>query len=243
MRTSRHYVRFAFLALLVFTFPEHSPAQIPTVEDVLGKSMAYHDPQGVWGRFDGSFAILMETPDKPDRLSHIRIDQPRSYFGIRIVQDGEETELELSPGDCRLRYNGSETFSEEVAEKHRLTCERARLWRDYYSYLYGLPMKLRDPGTLIVPRVERREFHGATYWVVQVTYDPETGSDTWFFYFEPKTFALAAYQFYHDPAKNDGEYILLQGEAEVGGMRLPKRRSWYTNKDNRHLGTDILEAD
>jgi hypothetical protein len=77
--------------------------------------------------------------------------------------------------------------------------------------------------------------------VLKVSYDPETGSDTWYFYFNPETYALAAYQFYHDPAKNDGEYILLEGEAEVGGMRLPKRRSWYTNKERRFLGTDILQ--
>jgi hypothetical protein len=76
--------------------------------------------------------------------------------------------------------------------------------------------------------------------VLKVTYDPEKGSDTWYFYFDPKTYALAAYQFYHDPAKNDGEYILLEGEAEVGSMRLPKRRSWFTNKEDRFLGTDLL---
>ena len=125
--------RFACLAIFLFPFQQAVLAQSPTVEEVLAKSMAYHDPQGVWGRFDGSFSIRMETPDKPDRLSHIRMDQPRSYFGIRIVQDGVETEWNLREGNCQLRYNGSETFSEELALTYRLTCERARMWRDYYS--------------------------------------------------------------------------------------------------------------
>jgi len=240
MRPSYTSVRFYILALLPIALLQYSFAQTRSAEEILGKSIAYHDPQGVWGRFDGSFSIRMETPDKPDRISNIRIDQPHSFFGIRILQEGVETELNLGDGDCQLLYNGTETFSEEVAQKYRLTCERARLWRDYYSYLYGLPMKLRDPGTHLDPRVERREFHGVSYWVLRVSYDPETGSDTWYFYFNPETLALEAYQFYHDPAKNDGEYILLEGEAQVGGMRLPKSRSWYTNKENRFLGTDIL---
>ena len=233
--------RAAFLTLFLLTCSWHLSAQAPTAAEILGKSIAYHDPQSVWGRFDGSFSILMETPDKPDRLSYIRLDQPRSHFGIRIVQDGVETELELRRGDCTLRYNGSETFSEEVASTYRLTCERARMWRDYYTYLYGLPMKLHDPGAHLDPRVERKEFHGKSYWVLRVTYDPETGSDTWYFYFDPQTFALEAYQFFHDEAKNDGEYILLEGEAMAGSMRLPKKRSWYTNKEHRFLGTDILQ--
>ena len=240
MRPILPSLSLACLAFLLSGLARVAHAQTPTAGDILQKSLAYHDPQGTWGRFDGGFTIQMETPDKPVRTSHIKIDQPASYFGIRIVQDGAETELELQKADCRLRYNGSEDFSEEVADEYRLTCERARLWRDYYSFLYGLPMKLHDPGTNLDPKVERRAFHGKTYWVLRVTYDPETGSDTWYFYFNPETFALSAYQFFHDPAKNDGEYILLEGEAQVGGMRLPRTRKWYTNQGDRYLGTDTL---
>lgn len=234
-------IRLIYLAFLFHLLPAGLAAQAPTAAYVLQKSIAYHDPQGEWGRFDGSFTIQMETPDKPDRLSHIRIDQPRSYFGIRIVQDGVETELSLANGQCRLRYNGSESFSEEVASTYRLTCERARLWRDYYSYLYGLPMKLKDKGTHLDPKVGSRSFNGKEYLVLKVTYDKEVGEDTWYFYLDPVTYALEAYQFFHDEAKNDGEYILLEGEAKVGGMRLPKKRSWYTNKEHLFLGTDSLQ--
>jgi len=240
MRTSFPAARFTCQAFLLFAFPLCAYAQPPTAEEILARSIAYHDPQGVWGRFDGSFSIRMETPDKPDRMSHIRIDQPRSSFGIRIVQDGVETELSLDQGECRLRYNGSESFSEEVATTHRLTCERARLWRDYYSYLYGLPMKLKDAGTVLAPLVPTKVFKGKEYRVLKVTYDKSVGKDTWYFYLDPDTYALKVYQFFHDEAKNDGEYILLEGEAQIGGMRLPKKRSWYTNTGDRYLGTDIL---
>ncbi len=240
MRYVSSLIRFLYLAMLFMGLPAGVAAQAPSADEVLQKSIAYHDPQGEWGHFSGAFSIRMETPDNPDRQSYIRIDQPRSFFGIRIRKEGQETELELNRGNCHLRYNGSLTFSEELAKKHQLTCERARLWRDYYSYLYGLPMKLGDPGTQIDPKVERRNFKGSLYWVLKVSYDPETGSDTWYFYFDPQTYALAAYQFYHDPAKNDGEYILLEGEAHVGKMRLPRIRKWYTNQSGKYLGTDTL---
>jgi len=115
------------------------------------------------------------------------------------------------------------------------------MYRDYYSYLYGLPMKLRDPGTRISPKVEKRSFHGKEYWVLEVRYEPEVGQDLWYFYFNPDTYALEAYQFYHDKDKNDGEYILLEGEDRLGGMRLPKIRTWYTNKEEKLLGTDTLQ--
>ena len=102
-------------------------------------------------------------------------------------------------------------------------------------------MKLRDPGAILSTKVQEVTFHGMRLLALEVRYAPETGSDLWYFYFDPATYALRAYQFYHDKAKNDGEYILLEGEVEVGGMRLPEKRSWYYNKDDQFLGTDVLQ--
>jgi len=52
---------------------------------------------------------------------------------------------------------------------------------------------------------------------------------------------MIGYRFYHDESANDGEYILLEGETTDGSVRLPKRRTWYTHKDDRLLGTDVLD--
>ena len=51
---------------------------------------------------------------------------------------------------------------------------------------------------------------------------------------------MEVYQFYHDEAKNDGEYILLTDILEVNGINMPKTRAWYYNKNNDYLGTDVL---
>lgn len=66
------------------------------------------------------------------------------------------------------------------------------------------------------------------------------GSDTWYFYLNRETPALVGYRFFHDEAKGDGEYILLDGEVADGGLRLPRQRAWYTNQERKHLGTDTL---
>ena len=52
---------------------------------------------------------------------------------------------------------------------------------------------------------------------------------------------MIGYRFYHDESANDGEYILLEGETTDGTVRLPKSRTWYTHKDDRLLGTDVLD--
>ena len=106
-------------------------------------------------------------------------------------------------------------------------------------------MKLRDPGTIISEAVETKNFKGKDYLVLKTSYDKGVGTDVWYFYFNPKTYAMEVYQFFRTDedgnAKLDtGEYILLNEEAIVNGIKMPKVRAWYYNKDDTYLGTDTL---
>jgi phosphoserine aminotransferase len=101
-------------------------------------------------------------------------------------------------------------------------------------------MKLKDEGTIIHNKVERKTFKGKQYLVLKATYKKEVGKDTWYFYFNPKTFAMEVYQFFHDESKNDGEYILLTEEETIKGVKMPKNRAWFMNKEDTYLGTDVL---
>ena len=101
-------------------------------------------------------------------------------------------------------------------------------------------MKLKDPGTIIDPKVTAIDFDGQKSLALRVTYEEAVGKDIWYFYFHPETYALIGYRFYHDESKNDGEYITLEGEESLSSLRLPKIRKWYTHKENKFLGADIL---
>ncbi|MDB4303987.1 DUF6503 family protein, partial [Desulfosarcina sp.] len=80
------------------------------------------------------------------------------------------------------------------------------------------------------------------YLVLKATYDETVGSDIWYFYFDPETYAIEVYQFFHDESKNDGEYILLTEKETISNIKIPKNRAWYTNKEDKLLGTDILKT-
>ena len=101
-------------------------------------------------------------------------------------------------------------------------------------------MKLKNPGTYLDRKVYRKTFKEKVYEVLRVTYKEAVGKDTWYFYFDPETYALEVYQFYHDEENNDGEYIILSGLEEIKGIKMPKIRAWYYNKDDKYLGTDTL---
>jgi len=209
-------------------------------EELLNKSISYHDPNNDWNEFKGVLNITMTRPDRSKRNSEVEIDILRSYFRAKVLQDKNIVEQIVENDLCRVTLNGKSSFSEDEIKKHRLTCAFAKKMRNYYTYLYGLPMKLKDPGTIIHPEVTNKSFKGKEYLVLKVDYKEPVGKDSWYFYFNPQSYALEVYQFFHDESKNDGEYILLSEEKEINGIKMPKIRSWFYNEKDKFLGTDTL---
>lgn len=228
---------FIFIFLVIGSFAQ---AQGISGTQLLDSAISYHDPNGNWKAFKGKLWIEMETPSSSLRKTVLELDLPANYFKSTVTKDALTVTSELDRGKCRLLLNGSNKIAPKLKDSLKITCDRAKMMKDYYTYLYGLPMKLKDPGTILDPNVVRKNFKGKEYLVLKVGYDKEVGSDTWYFYFDPKTYALEVYQFYHDERKNDGEYILLSEAISVNGIAIPKKRAWYYNKDDKYLGTDIL---
>ncbi len=230
------------LYLLLFLVGSQGIAQKISGPELLEKAIKFHDPQGTWETFSGKLKVIMETPNNPNRDSDITIDLPKQYFYVKAKSGKNTTEYTMDKDVCAMRFNGDKNPADSIKKKYRLSCERAKLYKNYYTYLYGLPMKLKDPGTIIDDEVTKKKFKGKEYLVLKVTYTKEVGKDTWYFYFDPKTYAMEVYQFYHDESKNDGEYILLSGIETINAIKMPKKRAWYMNKDDKYLGTDILKT-
>ena len=237
----KHPIIYMLIALLFLSCEKEI-----TSEQLLENAIAYHDPNDKWNSFNSSFHITMETPDAPNRESDITINNLENAFYLKAVRDTTTIEYKLRGNDCNIALNRNTQFSEDEAKAHNLNCDRAKMYRNYYSYLYGLPMKLKDPGTHIDETVERKTFKGKEYLILKVTYDESVGSDIWYIYFNPETYAMEVYQFFkkddNGNQNNDsGEYILLTDEMVVNDIKMPKVRAWYYNKDDTYLGTDILK--
>ncbi len=226
--------RIIFIALIGI---QSICAQSFTGEQLLEKAIQYHDPLGNWDTFQGDFKVVLEMPDKPNRESTITIDLPQEYFKVSTTQDGKVSFREIKNKHCRF---STETKEVKEAVLGSNECDRTTMFKNYYTYLYGLPMKLADQGTRINELVVRKTFKNKEYLVLRVTYDEAIGSDIWQFYFNPETYAMEVYQFFKGEDETTGEYILLTGELEVNGIKMPKDRAWFYNKNDGYLGTDKL---
>lgn len=199
--------------------------QSPKEEKLTGpmliqKSIAYHDPAGKWATWNAEFVIQDSLPPGREARNYsFSIDNSQGKFGYQIA--GLEFQV---IGDSLQLIEGE-------VEK-----ERSMRMRNYYTYLWGLPMKLSDAGTTIEDSVRSEVLNGKTYQVVRVPYE----KDIWYFYLDPVTYRMEAYKFYQDEPNLKGEIIYLDGEYEVDGVKIPQNRTWYRTETPEFLGTDQL---
>lgn len=229
-----------------FLFITLSYSQTLTGNQLLDKAISYHDPNNNWSTFNSKLNITMQVPNKSNRDSEIHINLPKGRFYLKAIQDKLTTEYTLEKEKCTIKLNGKSDLDEKTLNTNNLSCDRGTLYKNYYTYLYGLPMKLKDSGANINQKIERKTFKGKEYFVLEVNYDKAIGTDLWYFYFNTKTYAMEIYQFFKTDdkgkqKKETGEYILLTSEEVINSIKMPKTRAWYYNKDDQYLGTDILK--
>lgn len=209
-----------------------------TGPELVDRSIKFHDPDGLWSTLQTQINFEETRPSGGVRKTNIYIDNLNGHFCMSREIEGHNITRHIVNNECSYEVDDNSNYSESEADQYKLVDDRSYTMRDYYLYLWGMPMKLKDPGTIIHETVEEAKFNGEQTFKVKVTYEAETGSDTWYFYFRPENAQLVGYQFFHDESINDGEYITLGDSEPLSGMIIPNQRAWYFNKDNKHLGTD-----
>lgn len=240
----RSISRFWLLGSLLLAVMTSCSTEI-TAPFALQQSIAYHDPSTEWTTFNDTLRIVATRPEGGYRHSTLHIDVARGIFSIRDSTADRVIWNRWTPDSCRVTLNGSSDFSPQIRDSLHLTCARLDLLKDYYTFLYGLPMKLTDRGVKVVDTVLTKSFQGTDYVVLEARFADGKGEDVWFLYLNPLSYRMEVYQFYETDDSGQilpktGEYVLLDGEFFVGGMNLPKERRWYTNADDTFLGKDVL---
>ena len=232
-----HYVRMNERSLREWS---RTAVELPA-DTLLARSIRYHDPTGAWGSTVHRLQLAESRPGGSTRHTRLSLFPGEVDFDLTQTRGRDKIQLRRNGATYSFSHQGRTNIPAEDRERLNLTPERVDLLRDYYTYLFGLPMKLRDAGTRIDPTVHTVWFNDAEVYELRVEYSPDKGDDVWFFYFDPETYALTGYAFYHKKdGPGTGEYIILDGEALVDKMRLPAERHWYYTHNNLYLGTDEI---
>lgn len=216
-----HKVLVILLAIVFISCQDQSPK---SATDILDRSIVYHDPEGLWKDFKYELNFVADLPDSTQRMTKVQIDLPKRYF--RYLRSSANADLGIKGDSC---FN---------ATSDTVDCTAIKRIRNYYTYLWGLPMKLKDPGTDLDPNFTESTFEDQPVYRLKVTYPNEV----YYFSFDKETYQLIGEEFYKDEATNRGEKMIRGGEVDLNGLKLPETRAWYNTHDSLYLATDKLES-
>ncbi len=236
------FVVIATLTLITLSFTKINQnrtkiQEVSNAKELIQKSIAYHDQKGNWKNFEATI-IANTTFQEPkrkgqERTTELYFNNKNGEFKIYSKSPTIEYRGEIGKDTC---YNSAlNELSEEVASKYKsvLSCDGISFYKNYYSYLIGMPMKLEDNQAIINDTLFERTYNNVAYDVVKVNYEPLDKSPVWYFYFDKNTHAFELSKFTSREDENKGgEYIIYNNEEKVNDIILKTQQVWLYNTPN-----------
>jgi hypothetical protein len=216
MKTSLLHFLFILTTLM-------SCSNVPTSsQDIINRSIAFHDVNNNWKAFDQQlkFESRFSFNDSIPEELHLSFKTANNYF--RYMNTDRKVDLEYFADSC-------------ISHTPEGNCNGYSWTSKFYPYIWGLPMKLRDPETQVQSNFKPTVFNGFKTWKIQVNYEAE---NFWFF-FDQLDYQLRGFKFLKNDSSGKGEIIVLKDLVEVDGILLPKHRTWL-HKDSSLIGTNEL---
>lgn len=228
------------LALLLSGMLSFAKGQILSGPELIDRAIAFHDPEGQWNVLNAHFLVQSIRPGEQEVTHVFQLRNGENFFQLIRAMHGKEVLIRVDRGACYAEINGNPQLSSEEIESFQLQCDQILFLRNYHLYTLGLPMKLLDPGAIIQEKAQVMLFQDQVCYEVKVEYEPEVGTDVWYFYVNPNDYSLSGCRFHPVDQPDKGEYIRFQDWVSIGKLRLPKIRSWYAFRDDSYLGTDEI---
>ncbi|MEM9528098.1 MAG: DUF6503 family protein [Bacteroidota bacterium] len=211
-----------------------------TAEELIKRSQAWHDPEHKWSTWRDTLRIVEPRTRNLKRATVVVLDNTKQSFYFERAYGEDLITYRVHPNGCEFTVNGNANPIAAQREKHRLSCERGAGYQGFYTFLYGLPMSLNSSTWTASGLPQKLKLRGTTYWALYLTVEGAPFSDQWCLYFDLDTYALSAYEFLPAEDSNlEGDYLILHGTLEKGGVKFPRLRNWYARSNDAFLGSDV----
>ncbi len=209
-----------------------------SAQDVLRRSLQFHDPEEQWGRLGLRFIIDEPRIGFPERQSEVLIGEAGKRFELLREYEDIAVVRGMAGDSCYFLVDSLSVAPSDAATigRYRLQCERTVGFRNFYRLLNGLPMSLFQPNVALGEEVQTTTVGPYPCYRLTARLNQEGVSEEWAFFFDQTTFQLRGYGY---DSQQAGEFLRLDGMVEVANMKLPRMRHWYNRVDSTYLGSDI----
>lgn len=186
----------------------------PSGQQILKKSIDFHDPSNQWNRLQQKINIQSDFlyPDTAVYSLIIGLDNPQklvSYSNTTLAQ-----QVEFTDTSCLVVLGNK-------------SCEQSAWTKNFYHFILGLPMTLQNEEAVVHKSVVDTSFYDQPSYRVAIDFEKEK----WHFYFAKSDYHLIGFAF-NKNFEAKAEEIRTEGLIEFNGMKLPKIRYWWITTDS-----------
>ncbi len=196
-------------------------------------SIKYHDPKNNWDTFSSQVSSFSKVDRGGESLEEstrqFSFDNSTSYFGMSMDVQEFPLRIDISNDNCQTVWKKKEITKEEN-NRYINDCKFGKNYRNYYRYLIGIPMVLKDDSAIVNPIVEEENINGKNYKKITVNYAPVNENPTWEFFIDPMNGKLVRSKFIRYNEKNEitgGEILDYPEHKLIQGMQLRTKMLWY----------------
>ena len=203
---------------------------------LINKSIEFHDPDGKWRNLNIKYQV---TSEKGAVQINVQNNKGSMEWTEKLAT-GDSLTGGFKSDSCFVKLNGKSIPTTGKLENFLLDCDQIINRSNYWLFMYGLPMKLKDFDIKEVQEPRMVSFLGNDYLMIEVKYKSSKDS-FWKFYFDPKSYRFSIAQYFHNALGSESEYIVFKDNITLGGIKMAKKRIWHLFPKRELIGTETLE--
>lgn len=235
----KHTLCLILSCTILFSCQVNEKKNLSDGQFVLEQSIKYHDPNGEWPTAKLKMRLAEPRPQTPHRFSIVDLDNNTGAFRMdRNREDKVSSHLVSAGGENSALLDGEVVTDPEVIRQYMLLPERSPGYRNYYQFMYGIPMILQ-PHFATMKEVSYQVFDDQEVISLDFELKEAMISKEWRLYFSQEDYRLLGIETLNE-GDEPGEYLIFNGEARTGNMKFARFRHWYSKATDQYLGSDIL---
>lgn len=218
-----------------------SQGPIPySAEEILEKSIRFHDPEGKWNAYEGKLKMNVCFPGSGNTYGTeiVEINVPEDYYQWTRLINGYKVVKGIRDGAIFYSLNGNSTPTPEEKEAFWINEPNIRMMKEHHYWHFGKFNYLKTSGVELQKEVKRMIFDGRDCYMLTFTGDSARVRHPYFagensFCVDAESFALIGWI---NPAGD----LKIQGTIEINGMKIPAVETWYDPETNQLLGVTLF---
>ncbi len=204
-----------------------------TAEEILEKSIQYHDPTGVWDTYKGKMHHVTVLGQNYVVTETIEFDKANDYYLSTAYQNFGTIKRGINKGQHFFSLDDDTIISQQIKDNWGLSSSGINWYKNQHLGHFGMPMLLKTAGMTVAKKAEIVKFDGRDCYALTFTGVPEKVIDPIFentsiLYIDPSTFCLRGYNWMID--ENTKFTAVLSGEISINGLKIPHIICLYNAK-------------